>query len=147
MYPFRVIMLFFAISIYNWHIVLNVFNYSYYVHPYDDNTLVAFWFLFGFGFFDFVSAPATGLPNRFDIILNSFRKSFYGRNFYFQKSISVSLHFNIGFLSVHLHHWLYLAFTCFILQFTNFNFTFAFCFGGSIQGLKYNDWYIVFSKI
>ena len=85
--------------------------------------------IIGFLIYHFGSAPKTGQPNRLDKYIG----------------FSTSLRFNIyEDYILHIHHWLYLCFILFVASGNSI--VQAFCVGGIIQGLTYNDWYQVFYR-
>ena len=69
--------------------------------------------------------------------------------------MSISLRFTIYNFHIHLHHWVYLLIICLFLfleqhywrdhaaSYPVYSFASAFCLGGSVQGLKYADWFNV----
>ena len=95
--------------------------------------------IFGFSVYLILSAPKTGEKNRLDVVLTKI----------FKKDISVSLKYDIGTLTIHCHHWLYLT----IIGLCSYYFQFIhntipfFCIGGAVQGIfSYNDWYLVITR-
>ena len=88
----------------------------------------------GFTFYLAFSAPKTGQKNRLDDFLTKC----------FDKDISVTLKYDVGSFTIHLHHWLYLSMIgsfCYYFK-LNENIVPFFCIGGAIQGIvSYHDWY------
>lgn len=87
--------------------------------------------LLGYTFFDISSSDTTGGRNKFDIFMSDIMGY----------DIITSLRFDIGFIKLHLHHWLLCLFGFLVFNYMKVNEFMYICLGGMIQGIiKYSDW-------